>query len=76
MNNDHVPLAIETLPNNGVDVLLMRRTTNITVKTSVGHRYATGEIRGWFGAKPPTHWINLPPFDNAYHRRKLKGETS
>lgn len=56
------PQPISELPNNGVPVLLMRRTTNNTVKTSVGYRYADMSIRGWFGAKPPTHFIGLPTF--------------
>lgn len=53
---------LSELPNNGVKVLLMRRTTNNTVKTSVGYRAANMSIQGWHGAKPPSHWIDLPPF--------------
>ena len=45
------PEKIEELPNNGIKVLLMRRTTNDTVKTSVGYRDAFGNIRGWFGSR-------------------------
>lgn len=56
------PRSIVELPNNGVPVLLMRRTTNDTVKTSVGYRYADMTIQGWNGTRPPTHWCELPNF--------------
>ena len=56
------PKYITELPNNGVPVLLMRRTGNDTVKTSVGYRYADMSIRGWYGSRPPTHWCELPNF--------------
>jgi hypothetical protein len=56
------PRPITELSNNGIRVLLMRRTTNDTVKTSIGYRDARGNIQGWFGAKPPTHWTGLPNF--------------
>ena len=58
---------IEELPNDGVRVLLMRRTGNDTVKTSVGYRSAFGVIQEWFGLRPPTHFTVLPPFSS---RRK------
>ena len=54
--------SIDDLPNNGIKVLLARRTSNDTVKTSVGYRDAYGSIYGWFGARPPTHFVALPPF--------------
>lgn len=68
----NTPQHIDTLRPNGVDVLLMRRTSNGTVKTSVGCRWAGGEIRGWFGSRPPTHWVELPPFviGNRYAQKK------
>lgn len=56
------PKPISELPPNGVDVLLLRRTGNGNVKTSVGCRWAGGAIRGWFGVRPPTHYVELPPF--------------
>lgn len=56
------PMPIEQLGNDGIKVLLMRRTGNDSVKTSVGYRDARGRIEGWFGARPPTHFINLPNF--------------
>ena len=53
---------IEELPNNGVMVLLMRRTGNHNVRTEVGCRDAFGAIRFWSGARPPTHYCDMPPF--------------
>lgn len=44
------PAPITELPNNGIKVLLMRRTTNDTVKTAVGYRDARGELRGWYAS--------------------------
>ncbi len=59
------PNYIDTLPPNGINVLLMRRTGNITVKTAVGSRWADGKIHDWFAARPPTYWVELPPWDKA-----------
>jgi len=66
------PERIEELPNNGITVLLMRRTTNNTVKTSVGYRDAFCRIQGWYGSRPPTHFIGLPYFPS---RRPTMTET-
>ncbi len=52
---------IESLPNNGVKVLLLRRMSNDTVKACVGFRSASGVIIGWAAKRPPTTWVNLPP---------------
>ena len=57
-----IPTKIEELSNSGIRVLLMRRTTNDTVKTAVGSRDAFGNIRGWYGSRPPTHFCKLPAF--------------
>lgn len=57
---------IEELPNSGIMVLLMRRTGNHSVRTSVGCRDAFGEILFWRGARSPTHYTDLPPFPKAH----------
>lgn len=57
------PTKIEELAPDGIRVLLMRRTSNETVKTAVGCRWpGESTFRGWFGARPPTHWVDLPTF--------------
>ena len=53
---------IGELPNNGVLVMLMRRTGPKTVKVSIGYRDAFGRIQDWFGARPPTHFAQVPPY--------------
>lgn len=53
---------ISELPNNGVPVLLMRRTGPKTVKVSIGCRNAYGRIEGWYGARKPTHFGPIPPY--------------
>jgi hypothetical protein len=62
------PQSIDTLPNNGIDVILMRRTGNNTVACAVGCRRANMEIDGWTLQHPPTHWTNLPPFPGSVKR--------
>jgi len=47
---------------DGVKILLMRRTGNDTVKTSVGSVWPGGVIRGWYGSRPPTHFCSIPPY--------------
>lgn len=67
---------ISELGNTGVRVVLIRRTGQDTVKTSVGYRDAAGNIRNWYGANPPTHFCALPayPDDKAGRtRKKLTG---
>ena len=53
---------INELNPDGVKVLLMRRTSSGTVRTSVGSMWPGGQIRGWDGFRPPTHFCPLPPF--------------
>lgn len=53
--------AIETLAPDGTKVLLLRRTGQDTVRCSVGCLAPDGKIRGWYAARPPTHWDALPP---------------
>jgi hypothetical protein len=53
---------IDDLPNNGIKVLLMRRTGTFTMKCAVGFRDAFGRLQGWTGIRLPTHWDDLPPF--------------
>lgn len=52
--------SIDTLPNNGVRVLLVKRTGHDTVMASIGYRDAAGNVRGWFGKRSPTHWTKAP----------------
>ena len=56
------PQLIKELRPDGVNVLLMRRTTNYTVATSVGSLWPGGTFRGWKYRRPPTHFIDLPHF--------------
>ncbi|MBI3101075.1 MAG: hypothetical protein HYY98_05920 [Burkholderiales bacterium] len=51
---------IDTLPNNGVRVLLLKRTGQDTVMSAIGYRDAAGNVRGWIGKRLPTHWIPAP----------------
>ncbi len=51
---------IDTLPNNGVRVLFLKRTGQDTVMSAVGYRDAAGNLRGWIGKRQPTHWIPAP----------------
>lgn len=67
---------IDTLPGNRERALLVRRTGEETVKTSVGYRDPAGKIWGWHGANPPTHYTSLPPWGKdkaAMTRKKLQG---
>lgn len=64
---------IETLPNNGVNVLLLRRTSNNTVKSCVGFRSASGAIIGWSGARPPSPVVLLLPPASARTRPGARG---
>ena len=52
---------IDTLPPNGIAVVLLRRTGESTMKVCVGSSWPGGQIRGWRGSRPPTHWDDLPP---------------
>ena len=52
--------SIDTLPNDGVRVLLVKRTGQDTVMASIGYRDAAGNVRGWFGKRGPTHWAKAP----------------
>lgn len=53
---------ITTLGNTGVKVLLLRRTGENTVKTAIGYRDARGVLQGWYAARPPTHWDEVPSY--------------
>jgi hypothetical protein len=67
---------ISELKNAGVRVLLMRRSGEDTVQTSVGWLDSTGKLRGWFAKNPPTHFCAVPPFGSdkaAVIRKKLTG---
>lgn len=61
MNN---PTPISELSPDGVNVLLMRRTGNDTVKAAVGCMWPGGKFKGWYNARPPTHFCALPPLSS------------
>ena len=54
--------SIEELGNTGIRVVLLRRTGEESVAAAVGYRDAHGNIRGWYRARPPTHWTQLPTY--------------
>ncbi len=54
---------ISELPNDGIKVLLLRRTGDDTVAASIGYRNAAGVIKGWYKARPPTHFDVAPPYE-------------
>jgi hypothetical protein len=51
---------IGSLPNDGVRVVLIKRTGQDTVMSSMGYRDVAGNIRGWYGKRDPTHWARAP----------------
>lgn len=52
---------IDTLPNDGVRVVLIKRTGQDTVMTAIGYRDTAGNLHGWPGKRTPTHWVKAPP---------------
>jgi hypothetical protein len=52
---------IDALPNDGVRVVLLKRTGKDTVMAAIGYRDSAGNVRGWIGKRGPTHWVKAPP---------------